>query len=199
MIMEFASRMRWILLVIVFLIIVVLIGWGISSVSRNIFSRSGTNVTTPTQIADFSGIDVARFMVEGPIVAAEEQRSYTIEVSENVVVMRILSNYGRSVVAERSYQNNTIAYNEFIAALEKERVDARVQGTTTEDDQKEDGACPTGKRYILELNDELRRWSTTCERVRGTAGVPLSTIRKLFNAQVPDYNELVKGTVLAKN
>ena len=60
----------------------------------------------------------------------------------------------------------------------------------------DEGSCPRGKRYILEVGDNERRWTDSCDRADGTAAGMMTTMRVLFAKQVPDFDELVKNTGL---
>ncbi len=195
--MELASKMRWVIVVFVVLIVIVFLGWGLSAIARSIFS-AGSDSTQVEETAgpSIDGAASVRYIVDGPIVASKDHRRYEIDISERVVMMRLLSDYGQKVITEKSYQNNAEAYDTFIEALSQARATARVSGTTTEDDYNEQGVCPTGQRYILEVGDIIRRWTASCDRKLGTAGGKMTTMRNLFIKQVPDFNDIVKDTTL---
>lgn len=195
--MELASRIRWILILIVGVLFLFLIGWGLFSIANNLFRGTGDRETAITEPAvDVASASTAIFTVEGPIVAAENHRSYTITVSQNVVNIKVLRNYGQNIVAERSYVNNAQSFESFLKALENLNVTARQRGTSADDDFKEIGVCPSGRRFIVELDNELRRWSTSCTAREGTAGFTMNQVRSLFDRQVPDLRELTRGTSL---
>ncbi|MCA9328836.1 hypothetical protein KC959_03620 [Candidatus Saccharibacteria bacterium] len=197
--MEFASKLRWVLVIFILLFILVFVGWGLSAVARSVFGGRNTSNTVATdEVAapQLDGINVVRYIVDGPVVASSEHRSYVIEVSRNVVMMRLYSDYGQKVLKEKSYVNNSEAFNTFIDSLEEANATARYAGTDIDDDQADKGVCPTGRRYIIELGDDLRRWTTSCDRKDGTAAGKMTTMRGLFEKQVPDFEEMLKGTSL---
>lgn len=196
--MEFASKLRWILVVFVLLFVLIFIGWGLSAIARSVFNRgnSSSSTTETTERASLEGIRVARYIVDGPVVASSEHRRYAIEVTPNVTMMRVYSDYGQKVIAEKGYTNNSEAFNTFISSLEGANASARVSGTDEEDDNAEAGICPTGRRFILELGNDIRRWTTSCDRTQGTAAGRMTTMRSLFASQIPDFDELVKNTGL---
>lgn len=196
--MELASKMRWVIVVFVLLFVLILVGWGLSSVARNLLAGGGSSSVETTEFTG-PGVETAsvvRYVVDGPIVASSEHRRYEIEVSENVVQMTLYSDYGQKAIAEKSYRNNSESFNTFLEALDKAGATARASGTSYEDDYNEKGACPTGLRYIIEVDDSVRRWTTSCDRKDGTAGGKMTTMRGLFSKQVPDFTDLLKGTVL---
>lgn len=196
--MEFASKLRWLIVVFVLLFVLIFLGWGISSVARNVFKRNNqTDVAVDASSnRALDDIRVARYIVDGPVVASSEHRSYSIEVTSNVAIMKVYSDYGQKIIAEKSYKNNTEAYNAFIKSLEEANATARYVGTDEDDDISEAGVCPEGRRYILELGDSVRRWTTSCDRKTGTAAGKMTTMRKLFAKQIPDFDTLVKDTTL---
>lgn len=196
--MEFASKLRWLIVVFVLLFVLIFLGWGISSVARNVFKRNNqTDVAVDASSnRALDDIRVARYIVDGPVVASSEHRSYSIEVTSNVAIMKVYSDYGQKIIAEKSYKNNTEAYNAFIKSLEEANATARYVGTDEDDDISEAGVCPEGRRYILELGDSVRRWTTSCDRKSGTAAGKMTTMRKLFAKQIPDFDTLVKDTTL---
>lgn len=198
--MEMLSRLRWFILGFVLLIFLILVGWGLTSIARNIFDGAGGSSSSQAiDNADdilIDTVDVTRFTVSGPIVATSDHRSYDIEVNERLVTITLYADYGQTQLERQSYANNDAAYQEFLKALDKAEVLERRNGTDTEDDLNYEGACPTGRRYVVELNDDTTRWSTSCDSSRGTMGGSLRVIRRLFNEQAPDAREILSGTGL---
>jgi hypothetical protein len=198
--MEFASKLRWILVIFILLFVLIFVGWGLSVVARNVFNGSSNDATTVEEVAEpeLEGVSVVRYTVDGPVVASSDHRRYTIEVTQNVVMMRVYADYGQKVLSEKTYQNNFSAYNTFIRSLEAANATARYAGTDAEDDIADQGVCPDGRRFILELGDDIRRWTTSCDRKEGTAAGKMTTMRTLFARQIPDFDEMVKGTGLSR-
>ena len=200
--MEFASKLKWILIIFILLFVLILVGWGLSAVARSVFSGSNDKETVVVEEqADTSinGVSTVSYTVDGPVVASSLHKSYKVEVSSSVVTMRVYSDFGQRVIAERSYINNETAYSNFVFSLERAKATARFEGTDEEDDKADQGVCPKGYRYILEIGDDIRRWTTSCDRTQGTAAGQMTTIRSLFNKQIPDYTSLIKGTGLSIN
>ncbi len=199
--MEFTSKLRWILVVFVLLFFLIFIGWGLSAIARSVFNRGDSAQTTDetTENTSLEGIRVARYIVDGPVVASAEHRKYVIEVSPSVVMMRVFSDYGQKVVAEKSYTNNADAFDAFMKSLESANATARYANTDIDDDIADTGVCPDGRRFIVELGNDIRRWTTSCDRKQGTAAGKMTTMRKLFAKQIPDFETLVKNTELNRN
>lgn len=195
--MEFASKLRWFLVITAVILFMVLIGWGLFSIAKSLFnsgsSDNSTNTATQSQVIDedVRMTSQASYYLSGRVVANSEQRSYQIDVSSNVVTMKIYSSYGQKVIGEKSYKNTPEAYDAFIASLDNLGIDNRVQGTNTEDDYNEIGMCPGGYTYVIELDNNIRRWTTSCRDIPGTAGFNMNSVKTLFQRQVPDFSELV--------
>jgi hypothetical protein len=197
--MEFGSKIRWILVVAVSVIALILITWGLFTIASNIF-RGGDNNDAVVLVDDFvdvESIGTARYEVVGPVVANENQNSYIIDVSANVVTMKTYSNYGKILTGEVSYKNTPIAYAAFLSALENADITAVSRNSVPDNTFEELGICATGRRFIVELDGgALRRWSTSCSNKQGNAGFTMSRVSLLFRRQVPDYNKMVSGTGL---
>ncbi len=199
--MEFVSKLRWVIVIVVILIVLSIAGWGLAMIARSLISSDDKETVLPTDATSLTALsatnaNVVRYSTVGPVVSNSEHRSYTIEVSRNVVMMRVYSEYGQKVVAEKSYPNDERAFEYFVEALDKQRVSARVKGTTESDDYNEIGACPSGRVHIVEIDDNVRRWRTNCKDFPGTAGGNMAAIRELFSSQIPDFDAMIKGTEL---
>jgi hypothetical protein len=194
--MEFASKLRWILVITVMVIVLILISWGLYSIAQNTFGSNDENVTVQQEEIAIQSVNTASYSVDGPVVASDKHRSYRIDVSENVVTMRVYGGYGSFIITEQSYTNTTESYTAFLSALDNANVTERARGTTTEDDYAEVGVCASGRRFILELDTAVRRWSTSCAGNQGTAGFSMPPVATLFQRQVPDFSTLNKGTGL---
>lgn len=198
--MEFAAKIRWILVVGILLFILIFVGWGLSAIARSVFGGSETAQTDTelVQAVDLGDSRVVRYIVEGPTVASSEHRSYAIEITRNIASMKVYSDYGQKIVAEKSYTNNTEAFDTFIKSLENANATARYTGTDVEDDFADQGVCPTGRTYVLEIDQDVRRWTTSCDRKQGTAAGKMTTMRDLFSKQIPDFSDLLKDTTLGR-
>lgn len=199
--MEILSRLRWLIIIFFLLVFLIIVGWGLSTIARNIFApRAADTQLNSEALALVEGVNVARLTVSGPVVASSEHRSYTIEVNENVVVLTLYSDYGQTELEQKSYRNNPESFGVFKKSLESLDVTSRIRGTDTEDDLNFEGQCPDGRRYIVALDTSLQRWSTTCQNTTGTmSSLRMSEIRRLFNRQAPDGQDILQGTNLYVN
>jgi hypothetical protein len=194
--MEFASRIRWILVIAVSIIAVILVIWGLFTIASNIF-RAGEGSVDTAQVEVDRGLvqstGVATYRVEGPIVANVDQRSYVITVSSNNVNMKTFANYGKTLLAEKSYPNTIISYESFLSALANANVTALARNASTEFTFEDQGVCARGRKFFVTLDANIMRWSTSCSNKEGNAGFNMGPVGTLFQKQVPDFNELNRG------
>lgn len=197
--MEFASKLRWVLILLAGIIFLILIGWGLFTIASNIFRGGDSNETANiSQVAsdvdeNLEFANMVSFEQSGPIVAKSEHRSYVITVSSNVVTMRLYKAYGQEIISEKSYQNSPEAFESFLLGLDTIGVPDRFEGTSPDDDNAYTGTCPTGRRYIVQVDSSITRWSTSCSDGLGNAGFSMSQTRTLFQRQVPDFSDIVQG------
>jgi hypothetical protein len=194
--MELLSKLRWVIVVLIAFSVMLLFGWGISVLISSFFNDSSTPTASQTsQINESQSLEVtaARYIVEGPVVASTEHRRVEVEVTPDTVSMTIYSNYGQDKLIQKTYSNNPVSYQNFIKSLEYSNASVRFEGTDEEDDNNDIGICSLGLRYILELGDYIRRWTTSCNRNEGTSAGRMATMRGLFKNQVPDFNEVMKS------
>lgn len=189
--MEFGSKLRWILLVGIVVIMLFLVGWGMFSIASSLFNgNSSQSVQVIEEDFDVLSTKSARLYVDGPVVASSDHRSYEIVVSRGVVTVTFFSDFGQKVIEKKSFSNNSLAYDAFLNSLANEDVTSRQRNTTEDDDYKEAGACSTGRTYIVELDSEVRRWSTDCSTKQGTAGHNTVNVINLFRAQVSGIDQM---------
>ncbi len=148
---------------------------------------------TLSDYIDRSGSEVS-YTVAGPIVAQENYREIRIIVTPSSRTVQIISGYDGTVTDGRDFGNTRNAYAEFLQALEQAGF-AEVNDNPSADGPE--GVCPTGRRhsFVLRAEDETVRdlWSVTCRGVRGSFAGQQGIIDRLFKAQIPDYNTIVRN------
>jgi len=133
----------------------------------------------------------------GPIVANQDHRELVITVSRGEVVARILKGYEGTVIKTERIKNNEASFRAFLAGLEDINFnDSRVYyGERTQE-----GACPAGRRFTYTLEGageyDFETWSTSCNKGTGTFAGSNSQIERMFKAQVPNINDLIKSQKL---
>lgn len=179
-----------------FIVIIVagLIAGVLSIASPDSTPETSTETTTAISYAeDDSEVIYTEY---GGIVADEEYRAIRITVSAQARTIEILSGYDL-VVADRSRLPNTSrAYEAFLHALDTTGFSEAQTGAP----EREDGVCPSGKRYVFEAvvdgETDQRTWTTSCSRSEGSFAGNRSRTARLFEDQIPEYRDFVRDTRL---
>jgi hypothetical protein len=136
------------------------------------------------------------YTARGRIVGDEEFRSVRITVNRSERIMEVLYGYQEDREVYQTYPNNAEAYTTFMLALGQ----SGYGNERNVDNDDERGVCPLGRRFVYELVDGgdqiLRSWSTSCSSRSGSFAGNANQVRKLFEAQIPDYRDLTRGVRL---
>lgn len=134
------------------------------------------------------------YTIGGPISAEETHRQVRITVTNAQRTIEVIDGYNGNVLRTETYPNTTASYEAFLAAIEQVGF-----SKTRRSDMSFTSVCPTGRRYSYALNngDEkvVDTWSATCER--GTFGGKTNATERLFQAQIPDYQEVTRDVRFA--
>lgn len=138
-----------------------------------------------------------RMTVDGPINADQEHRKIQISVTKDEVTYKRFSGYEGQVTKTKRYQNNQNAYANFLRAL---AIAGFTRGSLDEQLKDERGHCALGRRYVFELNQgdkQIERfWATSCGGAKTYLG-GFGITTQLFEAQIPDFNEVNSGIGLS--
>ncbi|CAN5640365.1 hypothetical protein BH23PAT2_BH23PAT2_03670 [soil metagenome] len=172
------------------LVVVAFIAIIISLVFRDSEPIELTEVARLSDVID--GSSEVILTTYGKIVALEDFRAIRISVTDSTRMIEILSGYDGSVIERLQYANTNDSYGAFIHALDQ----AGYTNTRDFPDEREDGYCPTGRRYVFELlidNQQAQRtWSSTCRGTEGNFAGNRSLIENLFKAQIPEYRDITR-------
>jgi len=139
---------------------------------------------------------IVRYTVDGVTNSDQIHNKIRITVSKDTVLYEQIQGYEGKLVNSKTYPNNSQSYGTFLRALDL----AGFQNGNKSFDDDERGYCPSGKRYIYEAidgGDTLSRWwSSSCSKSIGSLKGNASTIRNLFQRQVPDYSKVTIGVKL---
>ena len=195
--MEYGSRIRFIIFTVISVVLLVLSTWGIVSIAKNIFGGDSTKSNASVQKIELSDYEregtAVKLNVEGPIVGDDQFLSYQREVTQNYRKFTIYKGYQKSVVSEKQYSNNIVAYRIFLRALERSNFTNKVAGASDD----EVAACATGRRYVYSLSDHdetiSRLWNASCSTKSSTSMQSSngSSVRALFKSQIPDYSTIL--------
>ena len=154
-------------------------------------SGPATNVSTAIDLlGDNTENSVARFTVEGPVVADENHKAIRITVSKNSRTVDVLSGYNGRVEKTSTIANTPEAYKAFLGALAAARF---ANKTATENGSPRD-TCVTGAQYFFELqldsNKPVNTWTSSCSLKHGNFAGDATATAQLFRSQIPNYGEL---------
>ena len=156
------------------------------------------NVPTAMRpLSSYSTTDaIATLTIDGPINDAQTHNSIQISVDNTATLFTLYQGYDGHVVNQQSYANTVNGFDNFLHAL---AVAGFTQGNTDKALSDERGFCPTGDRYIFQLDQDgshiERFWATSCGKPKTyTGNVPLTLT--LFQAQVSNYNDLIQNVNL---
>ena len=131
----------------------------------------------------------------GKLVGEESRRAIRITVTPSERRLEVLSGYDESVLSTQTYPNTEEAYTNFLSALGGQGFN-RAKKTSVTDSRS---VCPTGQRFVYDLTQDgnlvSNLWASSCDKI-GTFAGSGSTIRQLFQQQIPDYSNQVKTVKL---
>jgi hypothetical protein len=151
-------------------------------------------------LGDYAGTNATvSFTTDGIVNADELHRSIRITVSTNQMQLDVLKGYNPQVITSKTFINNQEAYTVFLKSIANAGFVAKLKNSKAPADER--GQCPLGFRYILDLNDgsdDLSRlWASSCGSKVGTSGGSITTLQALFQAQIPNYSQLVSQVSLS--
>lgn len=164
-------------------------------------SKTASNAVTLKSLPNYANTGATVSLTTQGIVNGDDiHNSIRITVGENERVLQIINGYNNQVVSSKVYSNNPAAYDVFLRSIGGQGFLSRLKTKTPVSDN-ENGYCPLGFRYVYELNqgeDDLSRlWSSSCGSKIGTFGGNASTIQRLFQLQITDYNSLTSSVNLS--
>ncbi len=175
-------------------ILLVIIGFIWLIASRGDSPREESAPNDVSRLVDYADTSTeVRLTIEGEINARENHRVIQIFVGKDFRSIQILEGYQGAVLRQESYLNDRNAYNAFLAALQNEGYTLSRNAPRGVDPL---GACPVGQRFRYDIIDgsETKQslWNTSCSKSAGTFAGRGSNVRRLFQAQIPNYRDLTK-------
>lgn len=167
-------------LLVIILLVVLIVGGGDNDVPAD----------EVTRLTDYAAeASETMYTIGGPITAEETHRQVRITVTNSQRKIDVIDGYNGNVLRTETYPNTTAAYEAFLAAIEQVGF-----SKTRNSDLSFTSVCPTGRRYSYALNNGeekiVNTWSATCEK--GTFGGKTNATERLFQAQIPDYQDVTQ-------
>lgn len=179
---------RRVILAVIIMVAIVLISIAIFSIDWGGNNGDETTEVAAVNIADFATTDVeVQMAIRGPINADQTHEDMSITVGRSQTVGELLSGYQNSVVRTETTPNNETSYKAFLSALHNASFLAR---QTAPKGLQYDGVCAKGFRYTFTFIGNGNTvppssWTTSCSTKYGTFAGDFSTVKTLFNAQLP--------------
>lgn len=186
--------------ILIGLLAVAILGFG-GYQTYQILAKPKTNTPTkPAQITLNDYLDnsstTVKLSIIGPVTAPETHVEQTFSITSNTRDLWVYKAYGTDPVFSYQYKNNLAAFQDFLVALQNAGFTKLATPSPTVTPaggtSPEDGACPTGKRMVYELQADgksiLRSWSSTCGT--GTFGGQSAAVISLFQKQIPELSKL---------
>lgn len=175
---------------LIILLIVLLVGGGNDAGSGN-NAKPKVPITKKELISYANTGTEARLTMDGPINSPQEHKQAKITVSRTNTAYEQITGYNGQVTKKYTFSNTENSFSAFLHAL---AAVGFTKGDTSPEKQDEEGYCPRGKRYVLELNNGSKNiqrfWATSCGGDLKTYHGKLESTLDLFRAQVPGYNKL---------
>lgn len=164
--------------------------------SSNGQNQEASKVEQDTSTKELLTVDSSRsvkMVVRGPIVANEDARSYSIEVTPTVRSLKVLKGYNGDIINQKDHPNSNVAYDEFVHALNKANMMKGEPLTGDADDLR--GVCASGHIYdfsILKDNENVKHlWTSTCSGSKGSLLANTKQLQDLFASQIPEFKKVV--------
>lgn len=169
------------IVVIIFIIIKLLTG-----------GSNGPATVTPADLLSYAATSTEmRYTIENPVQAASTHREIEITVGRDETVFTLYRGYDQQVMTSKRYSTGQATYATFLRALD--RTGRYTAGDTNPKLRDGRGYCALGDQYTYEIVDgagnvKQQFWSTTCGDK--TFHGDVNAVNRLFQAQVPDYDDL---------
>ena len=155
----------------------------------------GKKPSTVKPMAAYAGDPSAQvaMLIDGPVNAVSLHNQVQVIITNSVTTINVFQGYNDQVINSKNYPMTEAAFHVFLRSLEYANFNS---GSSDPSLAQASGYCPTGDRYIFTYNlggKQLQRyWATSCggtHTYNGNLGLTL----QLFEAQVPNYNNLTSG------
>jgi hypothetical protein len=185
--------------IVLMIIVTIALIFGMIMVGRYLFAGQTSDNTQTSKLDsardNLLAVDADRSVamtVRGPLVAQENFRSYEIKVSPDARSYISYKGYDDTVVSQKNFANLTVAYKEFVYALDRAEFTKPGRQTGQPDVDNVSGICATGRLYTFTLyngSDVVNSsWTSSCSGSAGTFGANVDQVGKLFANQIPGTN-----------
>jgi hypothetical protein len=153
-------------------------------------TKTPSTAVIPKALHSYSDTNATVSMeIDGPVNANSAHNQLLVTIGSTNATIEALQGYNGSVIRSSTYANTQAAYNVFLYALQYAGF---TEGNPANSLSNETGYCPTGNRYIFEIQQNgttlQRYWTTDCgtstpHSFEGNFGL----VNTLFQQQIPNY------------
>jgi|SRR3989344_2425129 len=181
-----------------FIAVVVLLVFGVVLLTGGDSKEATTAQKAPITLADYIDKNSEVTMtIDGKANAEELHRVIRVKISPNQRVMDVIQGYNNTVLQNVTLTNSKASYDTFMRSIASSGFTRENKGAKQKDER---GLCPLGQRFIFELHEngeqKQRLWKTSCGSTGGTFAGNFSTVRTLFQRQIPDFDKQTAGVQL---
>lgn len=189
-------------LAVIFVVVLFVLGFNLikGALNNNDKNNNQKNNTAPKQVnltdKEYANQPVV-YTVRGAINSNEDHYATRIIVTPTYRRAEVVRGYSNVVVKSQQTPNTQEAYNAFIEALNGAGFTKK---TTEQTADKENQSCSLGRRFNYEINpgvsNSFYTWSTSCSGKQGNFGGNRQMVERLFERQIPKYDEFTRGVQL---
>lgn len=189
---------RYVLIILGVLIVIIIAVIIFNVINRPSNKNTESSTAAPTSLSTYADTAATvSYTIGGVIRGNDQYRAIKITVSNTGRTIQILSGYQGQILKSQTTPNNIQAYQQFLAAIQNQGfLSQRTNPTAT----NMEGQCPLGNRFIVAStnipNIPASLWSSTCGAKSGTWAGSNTNVSRLFQLQIPNYNQFISGVVL---
>lgn len=192
-----ARILRFIIYAIVALLCILVLYVGYNGI-KNVLKPAASKAPTKTvKLSDYQNSGgKLKYAIDGPIVALEEHEQVVVTISSNQRIIEVIRGYNQVPVFSKSFDNDQASFDAFISVINnygftRTKIASPAESRT--------GSCAFGDKFsyqVISSGSTLDQdtWNNSCNLKQGTFGGNSSTVSRLFEAQIPDYSEIVSAT-----
>lgn len=188
-----ARILRYIIFFIVGLLCLLILYFGFKGIQHVLKPSASKEAAKAVNLYDYqnNGAQI-RYIITGPVVANQNFRKIVISVSATQAVVEVTIGYDQAPVLSQAFANNQVAYDTFIAAL---NVAGYTNIKTAPSGANRQGSCSVSDKFSYQIfannNYAQDSWNTACDPNQGTFAGQSSLTQQLFQAQIPNYSQIV--------
>ncbi|MEM6997517.1 MAG: hypothetical protein AAF413_01255 [Patescibacteria group bacterium] len=176
-----------IILMLVGITVLIILVTRLVGITRNGSTDDPAAPSLSSQVNDGASLTMEK---RGRLIADENHFGYRIIINDERRILETYQGYEKNIVDRHLFDNNDVAYEEFIEAISRTGLtgikDPAKYGDGT-------GLCPLGTLNLYELTNGpdtyVSQYQTSC----GDRTTSASNLETLFRSQIPGFSQLISG------